>query len=113
MTRRTDDTSALIAVLPGDGIGPEVVDRARHSGRRRRALRQALRTESALVGGDGHDATGDPSRRRPWPLARRADAVLLGAVGGPKWDDPGADRTPEGGILTCARVLGLFANLRR
>jgi 3-isopropylmalate dehydrogenase len=113
MTQRTGDTSALIAVLPGDGIGPEVVDQglvALAAVAERFGWR--FRTETALIGGAAIDATGDPLPAPTLALARRADAVFFGAVGGPKWDDPGAAVRPEGGILTLRKVLGLFANLR-
>ena len=103
----------IIALLPGDGIGPEVVDAARrvleavaeHGG-------HALAFEEALIGGAAIDATGSPLPEATLALCRRADAVLLGAVGGPRWDDPAAAVRPEQGLLGLRRALGLFANLR-
>jgi 3-isopropylmalate dehydrogenase len=104
---------ALIAVIAGDGIGSEVTAEAV------RALEQvakrgghAFRFESALLGGAAIDATGEPLPAATLALCRRADAVLLGAVGGPKWSDPNAKVRPEQGILQLRKALGLFANLR-
>ncbi|HEX2780722.1 MAG TPA: 3-isopropylmalate dehydrogenase [Gemmatimonadaceae bacterium] len=102
-----------IALLPGDGIGPEVVAAAR------RVLADvAARSgvtfsfEDALIGGAAIDATGSALPEETTTLCRRADAVLLGAVGGPKWDDPSARVRPEQGLLAIRRALGLYANLR-
>ncbi|MBV9881153.1 MAG: 3-isopropylmalate dehydrogenase [Gemmatirosa sp.] len=102
-----------IALLPGDGVGPEVVAEAR------RAIEAACESsgasiafEEALIGGAAIDATGVPLPDETVALCRRADAVLLGAVGGPKWDDPSAKVRPEQGLLGIRRTLGLFANLR-
>jgi 3-isopropylmalate dehydrogenase len=104
---------ATIALLPGDGIGPEVCVQAR-------ALIDAIATryrhqftlEDALVGGAAIDATGDPLPPATIALCQRADAVLLGAVGGPKWSDPNATVRPEQGLLKLRATLGVFANLR-
>ncbi|MGD9002654.1 MAG: 3-isopropylmalate dehydrogenase [Anaerolineae bacterium] len=104
---------AKIVTLPGDGIGPEVVAEgvkvleavAEHYGHR-------LTFEEALIGGCAIDATGDPLPGATLDLCRRADAVLLGAVGGPQWSDPMAEVRPEQGLLGLRRELGLFANLR-
>ena len=101
-----------IAVLPGDGIGPEIVEQAM-------AVLRALRTdgvhvemETAPIGGAAHDASGDPLPASTLALAEAADAVLLGAVGGPKYDTlPRAER-PEQGLLRIRKALGLFTNLR-
>jgi 3-isopropylmalate dehydrogenase len=104
---------ALIAVLPGDGIGPEVAAEAV------RALRavadrggHAFAFESALLGGAAIDATGEALPGATLELCRRSDAILMGAVGGPKWSDPGAKVRPEQGLLQLRKALGLFANLR-
>jgi 3-isopropylmalate dehydrogenase len=104
---------ASIAVLAGDGIGPEVTAEAV------RALQQvALRFdhrfefESALLGGAAIDATGSPLPPATLALTMRVDATLLGAVGGPKWSDPDAPIRPEQGLLQLRKALGLFANLR-
>ncbi len=100
-------------VLPGDGIGPEVVAQAR------RVLDAVaagwghhLTVREALIGGAAIDAVGSPLPPETVRLCRAADAVLLGAVGGPKWDDPAAALRPEQGLLGIRRELALFANLR-
>ena len=101
-----------IAVLPGDGIGPEIVGEAVRvlDVLRREGL--SIETGTALIGGAGFDAAKRPLPEATLALAGRADAVLLGAVGGPKWDAlPRASR-PEQGILGIRKALGLFANLR-
>ncbi len=104
---------ALIAVLAGDGIGAEVTAEAV------RALSQVasrfehqFEFEPALVGGAAIDATGLPLPPATLALAQRADGILLGAVGGPKWSDPNAKVRPEQGLLQLRQALGLFANLR-
>jgi 3-isopropylmalate dehydrogenase len=102
-----------ILILPGDGIGPEVV-------------RQGCRVIEAVVdrfghrfeltedtvGGEAIDRWGEPIREETIALAKRSDAVLLGAVGGPQWDDPRAATRPELAVLRLRKELGLFANLR-
>jgi 3-isopropylmalate dehydrogenase len=104
---------ATIAVLAGDGIGGEVTAEAV------RALKgvatkfgHSFEFESALLGGAAIDATGEALPPATLALCRRADAVLLGAVGGPKWSDPNAKVRPEQGLLGLRKALGLFANLR-
>src|SRR5256714_5235820 len=101
--------SARIALLPGDGIGPEVVASAVEV---LRAMDGFEFTEH-LVGGAAIDATGSPLPDETIAACREADAVLLGAVGGPQWDttDPRAPR-PEPGLLGLGAGLGLFGNLR-
>ena len=101
--------SATIALLPGDGIGPEVVASAVEV---LRALDDFTFSEFP-VGGAAIDATGSPLPDETLAGCREADAVLLGAVGGPKWDttDPSRPR-PEQGLLGLREGLGLFANLR-
>ena len=101
-----------IALLPGDGIGPEIVreavrvlDRLRHDG-------LPIETETAPIGGAGHDAAGHPLPKATLDLAQAADAVLLGAVGGPKYDTLPRELRPEQGILGIRKAMGLFANLR-
>jgi len=103
----------LIAVLAGDGIGAEVTAEAI------RALRAVaerfghdFQFEAGLLGGAAIDATGEALPAATLALARRADAVLLGAVGGPKWSAPDARVRPEQGLLQLRKELGLFANLR-
>jgi 3-isopropylmalate dehydrogenase len=102
-----------ILVLPGDGIGPEV---AAEGVRVLKAVEQAWGHDFAyseeLLGGCAIDATGTSFPEATLNAARAADAVLLGAVGGPKWDDPNAKVRPEQGLLGIRKALGLFANLR-
>lgn len=103
--------AARVVVLPGDGIGPEVT---------REALKvlhsTGLRAEytEELVGGSAIDATGDPLPAKTLESAKNADCVLLGAVGGPKWDhvQPVSKRPEIGGLLRLRGELGLFANIR-
>jgi 3-isopropylmalate dehydrogenase len=104
---------ASITVLPGDGIGPEVTgaavtaltvvaDRFGHH----------FQFEEQLLGGCAIDQTGTALPTATLEACLNADAVLLGAVGGPKWDDPTAEHRPEQGLLGLRKALGLFANLR-
>ncbi len=104
---------ATIAVFPGDGIGPEVTAQAR-AVLERCAVRFAfpLRFCEALLGGAAIDETGEPLPADSLSVARQADAVLLGAVGGPQWDDPQSVVRPEQALLGLRRELELFANLR-
>jgi 3-isopropylmalate dehydrogenase len=102
-----------VALLAGDGIGPEIVAAAVTvliALRDRFGL--ALEMETALMGGAGIDATGDPLPEATLRLARDADAILLGAVGGPKWDKVERERRPERGLLRLRASLDLFCNLR-
>ena len=104
---------ALIAVLGGDGIGPEVTAEAvRALSRIAERRGHSFRFESALIGGAAIDMSGEALPAATLELCRRADAILLGAVGGPKWSDPGAKVRPEQGLLQLRKNLGLFANLR-
>ena len=98
-----------ICVLPGDGIGPEIVAEAV---RVLRALELPCELEEAQLGGCAVDATGNPYPEATQKLAQAADAVLLGAVGGPKWDQLPREQRPERGLLGIRKQLGLFANLR-
>ncbi|MEO5494589.1 MAG: 3-isopropylmalate dehydrogenase [Sphingomonas sp.] len=100
---------ALIALLPGDGIGPEVVAEAR---RVLDALALDLTFEEAPVGGAAYLAQGQPLPPDTLALAKRADAVLFGAVGDPQFDALERRLRPEAAILGLRRELGLFANLR-
>jgi len=106
-------THATIVLLPGDGVGPEVVGAARlvldavaarwsHS----------FEYRDALIGGAAIDATGTALPPETIRLCTSSDAVILGAVGGPKWDDPAGTIRPEQGLLGIRKALGLFANLR-
>lgn len=113
MSALREPISATIATLPGDGVGPEVVAAARAVLEAVAArFGHSLRFRDALIGGAAIDATGDPLPTATIALCREADAVLLGAVGGPRWDSPTAHVRPEQGLLGIRRVLGLFANLR-
>jgi len=104
---------ALIAVLAGDGIGGEVTAEAvRALERVADRFGHSFRFEQALLGGAAIDATGEALPTATLSLCRRADAVLLGAVGGPQWSDPNAKMRPEQGLLQLRKALGLFANLR-
>lgn len=107
------EREALIAVLPGDGVGPEVVAEGIRvlEGVAERWGHQ-FEIREGLVGGRAIDEVGDPLPAETLELCREADAILLGAVGGPKWDDPEAPVRPEMGLLRLRKELGLFANLR-
>ena len=98
-----------ICVLPGDGIGLEIMAEAV---RVLKALDLKVEIEEALLGGCAVDATGSPYPEATQKLAQAADAVLLGAVGGPKWDVLPREQRPERGLLGIRKQLGLFANLR-
>jgi 3-isopropylmalate dehydrogenase len=98
-----------ICVLPGDGIGPEITAEAV---RVLKALDLKMEMEEALLGGCAIDAAQDPFPAATQKLAKEADAVLLGAVGGPKWDNNPRELRPEKGLLRIRKDLGLFANLR-
>lgn len=104
---------ALITVLPGDGIGPEVAAAA-IAALRRVATKYDHRfgIEEKLIGGAAIDATGSPLPGDTLEWCKKSDAVFLGAVGGPKWDDPNAKVRPEQGLLRLRSELGVFANLR-
>lgn len=105
--------NANIVLLPGDGIGPEIVEQAR-------LVLVAIAAKfghefsfaSHQIGGIAIDETGDPLPQSTIDACRASDAILLGAVGGPKWDDPSAKTRPEAGLLKIRKELGLFANLR-
>jgi 3-isopropylmalate dehydrogenase len=103
----------LVAVLPGDGIGPETMAEAT------RVLAAVARRNSAPIelvsapmGGCAIDQTGSPLPPATLDLCLRSDAVLLGAVGGPKWDKLEGSRRPEAGLLGLRKGLGTYANLR-
>lgn len=102
-----------IAVLPGDGIGPEVVREALKVLKKTEQLfGYRFETEEALFGGIAIDEKGTPLPNETLELCRNADAVLLGAVGGPKWDDNPKELRPETGLLGIRKELGLFSNIR-
>jgi len=98
-----------ICVLPGDGIGPEIVTEAV---RVLKSLDLKLELEEGLIGGGAVDATGTPYPEATKKLTAEADAILLGAVGGPKWDVLARELRPERGLLGIRKDLALFANLR-
>lgn len=109
----TSTKTYRIALLPGDGIGPEVIREAVRVMEAVASTRAfALDFEEALVGGAALDATGDPLPAATRQVVQAADAVFLGAVGGPQWDDATGDRRPESGLLQLRKMLGAFANLR-
>ena len=101
-----------IALLPGDGIGPEIVAEAVKVLEWLRRDGLSIETEAAPIGGAGYDAAGKPLPDATLELARAADAVVLGAVGGPQYDRLPRALRPEQGILAIRQALGLFANLR-
>jgi len=102
-----------LVVLPGDGVGPEVIAEAvkvlQSIGKR---YGHTFNLDQRLVGGAAIDAEGAAVSAETVKACKKADAVLLGAVGGPKWDDPLAKVRPEDGLLELRKSLGLFANLR-
>ena len=103
-----------IALLPGDGIGPEVTDQARKV---LEAIGEISKVKfefkEALIGAAAIDETGDPFPRETEELCLNADAILFGAIGHPKYDnDPSAEVRPEQGLLRMRKQLGLFANIR-
>jgi 3-isopropylmalate dehydrogenase len=103
----------MIAVLPGDGIGPEIMAEAiKVLDTLKISFGLAVQLEEALIGGAAIDATGVPLPADTLALAKRADAVLLAAVGGPKWEPLDISIRPEKGLLGIRAGLGLFANLR-
>jgi 3-isopropylmalate dehydrogenase len=101
-----------IAVLAGDGIGPEIMAQATRVLRALATDGLKIEMEAAAYGGAGFDACGDPLPEATLKLAREADAVICGAVGGPKYDALPRAQRPEQGILRIRKELGLFANLR-
>ena len=102
-----------LAVLPGDGIGPEITDEAikvlQAAGSK---FGHSFNLRYGLIGGVAIDEEGTPLSSDTIKMCKECDAVLLGAVGGPKWDDPQAKVHPEDGLLALRKKLGLFANLR-
>jgi len=104
---------AVITLLPGDGIGPDVTTSARQVlDAVAKQYGHTLTYKEALIGGAAIDATGDPLPAATVEACEAADAVLLGAVGGPKWSDPNARIRPEQGLLKLRSVLGVYANIR-
>ena len=105
--------TSKILLLPGDGIGPEIIAEARKLLERlQREFGLDCQIDAAAIGGAAVDLAGDPLPPATLALAREADAVLMGAVGGPAWDALERDIRPERGLLRLRSELGLFANLR-
>ena len=105
--------NASMMVLPGDGIGPEVTDAAVNVLQQvAKRFGHTFRFSTELIGGISIDRRGTALSKETLEACRNSDAVLLGAVGGPKWDDPNAAVRPEQGLLGLRKGLGLFANLR-
>src|SRR3954470_14343118 len=98
-----------LAILPGDGIGPEIIAQAKKVLRK---LSLGLEMQDAPVGGAGYEASGDPLPPATLKLAREADAILFGAVGDARYDKLERAKRPEQAILGLRKELGLFANLR-
>jgi len=101
-----------ICVLPGDGIGPEIMEQALRVLEALRGDDFNFEVETALIGGSAVDATGTPYPEATSKAAKAADAILLGAVGGHKWDTLPREQRPERGLLAIRKELNLFANLR-
>lgn len=101
-----------IAVLPGDGIGPEIIEQAKRVLDALRSDGLPIEMEEAPLGGAAYDQYGQPYPEATQKLAREADAILLGAVGGPQYDTLDRPLRPERGLLAIRKDLNLFANLR-
>ena len=105
--------NARIVLLPGDGIGPEVIAEAvKVMNAVAELYGHSFEFDEELIGGAAIDATGDPLPDRTLAACKEADGALMGAVGGPKWSDPSAPVRPEQGLLGIRQGLGLYANLR-
>ena len=105
--------NAHIAVLPGDGVGPDVVaEGLKVLDAVGQTYGHRFETDKQPIGGAAIDSTGSPLPAATLDACREADAVLLGAIGGPKWSDPTAAVRPEQGLLGLREELGLYANLR-
>lgn len=102
-----------LVLLPGDGVGPEIISAAEAVlAAVAKQYQLTVSTDMRLIGGSAIDAYGVPLRTEDLERCKVADAVLLGAVGGPKWDDPAAKVRPEQGLLQLRKGMGLYANLR-
>ena len=102
-----------IAVLPGDGVGPEVMAEALKVLQIiEMKFKHNFQLHDGLIGGIAMDTLGTPLSEETLDTCKRCDAVLLGSVGGYKWDEPQAKVHPEDGLLALRKELGLFANLR-
>lgn len=102
-----------IAVLKGDGIGPEIVNEAlKVLDKIAKKYNHEFETTELYFGGASIDKYGEPLTDETLDICKNSDAMLLGAVGGPKWDNVDKDKRPEKGLLKIRKELGLFANLR-
>ena len=102
-----------ILLLAGDGIGPEIMREARRVlDRITETSALSVELDEALLGGAGYDAEGDPLPDSTLTKAKAADAILMGSIGGPKWEAIERDKRPERGLLRLRSELGVFANLR-
>jgi 3-isopropylmalate dehydrogenase len=104
---------ATVAVLPGDGIGPEVTEEAvKVIDEINRLFGHDINVQYGIIGGVAIDNSGCPLPEQTLALCKKADAVLLGAVGGPKWDHLPGPKRPESGLLALRKELSVFANVR-
>ncbi|HBV98430.1 MAG: 3-isopropylmalate dehydrogenase [Peptococcaceae bacterium BICA1-7] len=106
--------SYRIAVLPGDGIGPEIIGQALKALKSvEKKFGHQFKYTEGLIGGSGYDAKGHPLPQETLELCHASDAILFGAVGGPKWDSLPVHLRPEAGaLLPLRKELGLYANIR-
>ncbi|MCB1651721.1 MAG: 3-isopropylmalate dehydrogenase, partial [Alphaproteobacteria bacterium] len=105
--------SQKLVILPGDGIGPEIVAEAEKLlNWLRENAELDITVEHDLIGGQAYDAYGHPFADETLEKCQKADAILMGAVGGPKWDGVDYNLRPEAGLLRARKELNLFANLR-
>jgi 3-isopropylmalate dehydrogenase len=105
----TPSNAQTLLLLPGDGIGPEVIAETR---RVAEAVAPDVKLEEALFGGASYDVHGEPLTAETLARARKADAILMGAVGGPKWDGAPRAKRPEAGLLAMRKELDVYANIR-
>lgn len=102
-----------LQILPGDGIGPEIVDETKKViNWINKNTNITVNTQEDLIGGQAYDEYGVPLADQTLEICRKADAILMGSVGGPKWDNVDYSKRPEAGLLRLRKELDLFANLR-
>ena len=102
-----------ITLLPGDGIGPEVIAEVVKIFKKvEEKYNHTFNLQEELIGGAAIDATGDPLPQKSIDACKASDAIFLGAIGGPKWDDPNSKVRPEQGILKIRKELNVYANIR-
>lgn len=104
--------SKILTLLPGDGIGPEVMAETRKIIAWANVRGADIKTQDGLIGGCSYDVSGTPLSDETLKLCRESDAILMGAVGGPKWNNVDYKVRPEAGLLRLRKELDLFANLR-